>query len=284
VNGRRFASLFGVDFSGARLAGRNIWIARAEPTGGPVPLRLLELHNLAVLAGTAERTPALAHLVRLIRSSHGALWGLDFPFGLPVELFPPGTTWRRQLEIVAGWNGDAAGLGRWCCSAARALGREMHIRRTTDTEARTPFDCYHYRIIWQTVFGMTAVLLPLADVARTAVLPFQYRKFTSADRVITEACPGSVLKRLRLPHQNYKQPAGGPLTSKRRRTRGHIFDGLAPLIEINATLRRRMMRNPGGDALDAAIAAVGAWQRWTIADHAAIRRHPRYRFEGYLFA
>ena len=45
-----------------------------------------------------------------------------------------------------------------------------------------------------------------------------------------------------------------------------------------------MMRNPGGDALDAAIAAVGAWQRWTMADHAAIRRHPRYRFEGYLFA
>ena len=45
-----------------------------------------------------------------------------------------------------------------------------------------------------------------------------------------------------------------------------------------------MMRNPGGDAMDAAIAAVGAWQRWTTADHAAIRRHPRYRFEGYLFA
>ncbi len=277
-------SVYGVDFSGAKLAGHNVWIARAEPTQGPVPLRLTELHNLAALAGTAERTPALAHLVGLIRASHAALWGMDFPFGLPVELFPPGTSWRELLEIVAGWNGDAPGLGHWCCDRAKAIGREMHIRRATDTESRTPFDCYHYRIIWQTTFGMTSVLRPLADDGRTAVVPFQYAKVAAADRLVTEACPGSVLKRLRLPHQNYKQPAGGPLTPRRRRTRAAIFDGLAPLIEIDATFRRRMMRNPGGDALDAAIAAVGAWQRWTTADHAAIRRHPRYRFEGYLFA
>ena len=284
MNDRPFASIFGVDFSGARLAGRNIWIARAEPTGGPVPLRLVELHNLAAVAGTPDRTPALAHLVQLVRGSHGALWGMDFPFGLPVELFDAGTTWRQQLSAVACWEGDAAAFGRWCVARARSLGREMHIRRTTDTEARTPFDCYHYRIIYQTFHGMRDVLLPLAGAPRTAVLPFQYRKAPTADRIVTEACPGSVLKRLHLPHQNYKQPAGGPLTPKRRKTRGLIFDGLAPLIEIDAPLRRRMMRNPGGDALDAAIAAVGAWQRWTTADHASIQRHPRYRWEGYLFA
>ena len=277
-------SVYGVDFSGARLAGHNVWIARAEPTGGAVPLRLVELHNLAALAGTAERATALAHLVGMIRSSHAALWGMDFPFGLPVELFDPGTTWRQQLATVAGWSGEAYGLGLWCVDRAKRIGREMHIRRTTDTEARTPFDCYHYRIIYQTFHGMRDVLLPLSTDRRTAVVPFQYRKLASADRVVTEACPGSVLKRLRLPHQNYKQPAGGPLTLRRRRTRVAIFDGLTPLIEIDAASRRRMMRNPGGDALDAAIAAAGAWQRWTTADHAAIRRHPRYSREGYLFA
>ena len=277
-------SVFGVDFSGARLAGHSIWIARAEPTGGPVPLRLMELHNLAVLAGTAERAQALAHLVRLIRGSRAALWGMDFPFGLPVELFEAGTTWRDQLATVAKWDGEAYALGLWCVAQAKRLGREMHIRRTTDTDARTPFDCYHYRIIYQTFHGMRDVLLPLATAPRTAVVPFQYRKVATADRIVTEACPGSVLKRLKLPHQNYKQPAGGPLTPKRRQTRGVIFDGLGPLMAIDASLRRRMMRNPGGDALDAAIAAVGAWQRWTTADHAAIRRHPRYSREGYLFA
>ena len=44
-----------------------------------------------------------------------------------------------------------------------------------------------------------------------------------------------------------------------------------------------MMRNPGGDALDAVIAAVGAWRAVQAADHAAIARHPRYKREGRLY-
>jgi hypothetical protein len=48
-------------------------------------------------------------------------------------------------------------------------------------------------------------------------------------------------------------------------------------------LRRVMMRNPGGDALDAVIAAVGAARAVPSSDHQAIARHPRYRHEGYLY-
>jgi hypothetical protein len=44
-----------------------------------------------------------------------------------------------------------------------------------------------------------------------------------------------------------------------------------------------MMRNGGGDALDAVLAALGAAQAWQAADHRAIARHPRYRREGRLF-
>ena len=43
------------------------------------------------------------------------------------------------------------------------------------------------------------------------------------------------------------------------------------------------MRNPGGDALDAVIAALGATQAWQLADHRVIARHPRYRREGRLY-
>jgi hypothetical protein len=148
--GPRFSSVFGVDFSGAKLAGQNIWIARAEPAAAAVPLRLMELHNLQVLAGTAEREPALAHLVEMIRRSTGALWGMDFPFGLPVEIFPAGATWRDQIRFVVDWKTGAYDFGLWCVGRARALGGPIHIRRTTDTETKTPFDCYHYRIIYQT--------------------------------------------------------------------------------------------------------------------------------------
>ncbi len=101
--------------------------------------------------------------------------------------------------------------------------------------------------------------------------------------MLTEACPASTLKRLGLPHCNYKQPEGGPLTPKRLRTRRAILDGLAGHVVIGAAHRRVIMRNGGGDALDAVLAAVGAAQAWPVADHKGIARHPRYPREGRLF-
>jgi hypothetical protein len=160
----------------------------------------------------------------------------------------------------------------------------MHVRRTTDTEAKTPFDCYHYRIIYQTFFGMRDVLGPLSRARRVAVLPFHYAKLAAARSVVMECCPGTVLKALALPHHNYKQPTGGPLTRKRRLTRHAILKGLATLVRFDDVQRRIMMRNPGGDAIDAVLAAAGAERGWRLADHAAIKHHPRYRREGYLYA
>ena len=151
----------------------------------------------------------------------------------------------------------------------------MHIRRLTDAEATAPFDCYHYRIIYQTFFGMRDVLGPLRLVRHTAILPFQYRRLAPARRVLVEACPSSTLKRLGLPHNNYKQPEGGPLARKRLLTRRRILDGLLRHVRFDAGQRRTMMRNGGGDALDAVIAAAGAARAWSEADHRAIARHPR---------
>ena len=73
-----FHTIFGVDFSGAKLAGRNTWVARLERRTGrgakSRPYALAELHCVERLCGTAERAAALAHLVGLIKSSDGALW------------------------------------------------------------------------------------------------------------------------------------------------------------------------------------------------------------------
>jgi hypothetical protein len=130
---------------------------------------------------------------------------------------------------------------------------------------------------------MRDVLGPLRLLRHTAILPFQYRRLPTARRVLVEACPSSTLKRLGLPHNNYKQPEGGPLTRKRLRTRRSLLDGLARHIRMDERQRRVMMRNAGGDALDAMIAAVGAAQAWGAADHRAIARHPRYPHEGRLY-
>jgi hypothetical protein len=130
---------------------------------------------------------------------------------------------------------------------------------------------------------MRDVLAPASRVRETAILPFQHRRLRRARRVVVETCQASTLKRLGLPHQNYKQPEGGALTQRRRVTRHAILAGLAPLVAIPAPLRRRMMRDPGGDALDAVIAAVGAHAAFAGTDHAAVARDERFKREGYQY-
>jgi hypothetical protein len=246
---------------------------------------LIDLRCLEAVCGSAERATVLPALVAMIARSRNALWGMDFPFGLPTELVDLGADWSAQLDFLRRFSGGAAEFGRWCVAHARRdLGR-MHVRRVTDTETATPFDCYHYRIIYQTFHGMRDVLAPLARSPGTAILPFHAAPPPrSTRRIVVETCPASTLKRLRLPHRNYKQPTGGALTLLRRRTRRQIVEWLATRVLLAAPHRRVMMRNPGADALDAVIAAVGAFDAYTSADLAAIAAHPRYRHEGLVFA
>ncbi len=279
----------GVDFSGAAQAGHTTWLARLRPAtraerrAGSPPLHLTALDPLAALAGTAERAPALAHLVALVRASDRALWAFDFPFGFPLEVLPDGARWGAHHALVAEWAHDDYGLGLECVRRARARGGPMHVRRLTDGDARAPFDPYHYRIIYQTVHGIGSVLGALRGDRDTAVLPFQHRRLATARRVLVETCPASTLKRWGLPHQRYKQPEGGALTAVRRRTRRAIVDALAAHVAMDPRFVRRVMRDPGGDALDAVIAGVGGAQGVARADHAALGRHPRYGREGHLF-
>jgi hypothetical protein len=241
------------------------------------------LARLEDLCGTAERAEALGFLVELIGGSEGALWSLDFPFGLPVEVLGEGKCWAKQFEFIGEWGEDGYGAGLECVRRSKALCGAKHIRRLTDIEERAPFDPYHYRIIYQTFHGMRDVLAPLRRRRHTAILPFQYRRLSNARRVLVEACPASTLKRMGLPHQNYKQPEGGPLTPVRRRTRRTILDGLARHVLIPDGERRRIMRNGGGDALDAVIAAIGAARSWRDTDHRHVARHQRYPREGRLY-
>jgi hypothetical protein len=142
-----FERVYGVDFSGAKRAGDATWVAEVVPRSRRPWLRLTYLRSLTRLSGTPERGPALRHLVGMIRASENALWAFDFPFGLPVELFPCGAAWAEQFSFLTGWGEDAYGCGLECVRRSVRLVRRKHILRVTDVEARTPFDSYHYRII-----------------------------------------------------------------------------------------------------------------------------------------
>jgi hypothetical protein len=283
----KFSAIYGVDFSGAKQAGRNTWVAEirrgsGRGAGGPL-FELVGLARLEKLCGASERAAALAHLVEMIAGSEGALWALDFPFGLPVEVMGANARWGAQFDLLHEWRADDYGLGLECIRRSEKLVGRKHIRRLTDIEEKAPFDPYHYRIIYQTFYGMSDVLRPLRRRRQTAILPFHYRRLPSARRVIVEACPASTLKRLNLPHQNYKQPEGGPLAPRRRRTRRAILDGLGAYVRIKDTDRRRLMRDGGADALDSVIAAIGAARSWRASDHRSIARHHRYPHEGRLY-
>jgi hypothetical protein len=289
---RTFTHLYGVDFSGAKLAGRNTWIAHVELT--PRGPHLHDLAPLETLCGHADRDRALPALVAAIARSDDALWAMDFPFALPVEIVPCAHAFDDQLRTLARWRQGAYALGLDCVHRTKkyntrttngsAITPKLHIRRLTDTETRTPFDCYHYRIIYQTFHGMRDVLLPLRESQRTAILPFDYPHLRRARSAVIESCPGSTLRRLGWPHNNYKQPTGGPLTSKRRRTRRQILDLLAHHITIDPRHQRTIMRNPGADALDAVLATLAPALRWPHYDHRAIARHARYAREGHVYA
>src|SRR5215470_11577259 len=281
-----FAAFYGVDFSGARLAGLNTWIARIEAAkrNSKIPVyKLAYLERLGGICGADERDVALDKLVRMIVESERALWALDFPFGFPIEVMGAGASWDDQFDFLVEWGEDGYAAGAECVRRSQRLAGVKHIRRLTDSEERAPFDPYHYRIIYQTFFGMRDVLGPLRRRRRTAILPFHYRRLTRASRVLVEACPASTLKRLGLPSQNYKQPQGGRLEPKRLRARRAILAGLARHVEIGDARRRVMMRNGGGAAIDAVIAALGGALAWRAADHRQIARHPRYPREGKLY-
>lgn len=280
--GVRISTVYGVDFSGARLAGENMWVARMEVGEGR--LRVVGLDRLGVLAGTDERGAVMGKLVEMIAGSRESLWGMDFPFALPVELWKEGTGFEDQLREVGAFEGGGGGakeFGRWCVGRCMAALGRMHVRRVTDVESRTPFDCYHYRIVYQTFHGMRDVLLPLRGVKGVAVVPFD--GVAGADRVVVESCPSSTIKRWGLPHANYKQATGGPLTAKRRAVRKVLFEGVYGRVEVPEKIKRVIARNPGGDAMDAVIAGVGAWEAWGRFDERAVAGHGRYSREGMVF-
>lgn len=272
-------TVIGVDFSGAALAGRNIWLARCSV--GRSRLRLTALQRLEDLCTDASRAAAYAHLIGEIESSQNALWGIDFPFGLPIELGLG--DWHAQLDALTAWTDSANAFGRDCCDRAMKAVGKLHTRRDTDVETRTPFDCYHYRIIYQTFHGMRDVLIPLLRDPGTCVLPFQIAALDVAKRIVVEACPGSTLRRLALPFNRYKQNKPGKVEAKYVKVRRTILKGLESRIEFDDTAVKAMLTNPGGDALDAVIAAVGVWDAWRATDLPAMKAHARYVREGLVF-
>lgn len=237
----------GVDFSGARNAGRAIWIAAGSRKRNALCLRTC-IPASALQKGDTRREPAIAALVDYIAALGDAAIGVDVPFGLP-ELLIGTDDW---LDFVAGiserWP-DPEAFRAGCRKAAG--GREL--RRHCDNEARTPFSPYNLRLYRQTWHAIADLLAPLVLTGRAAASPMQ--PVMQGRPILLECCPASFLKSS---SKGLYQPYKGT-TSAHRKQRQTILTALIEdrlLQPPPPALRAIILENNGGDALDAVIAAV----------------------------
>lgn len=265
--------IYGVDFSGARDAGRKIWMTKGSVKYGVLCIDDC-LRGNELPGSSDERTASLKALRAYILSEPSGAFGLDFPFGLPRDL----TDSRDLVEFLVAFPDKYESPGEFrksCLSSAK--GQEK--RRKTEGQAKTPFSPYNLRIYKQTFFGISAVLNPLIrhDLAR--ILPVQ--KPSAKKPVVLEVCPASTLKRLGLYGHRYKGA-----TAEHRKARAQILREILDKHRIRLEkpgVAKAVVQNKGGDALDslvAAIAVLGALGRrlkLTLEDKQI------YGTEGYVY-
>jgi hypothetical protein len=264
--------IYGVDFSGARDAGRRMWIARGTAQGDT--LRVETCHSADALPGSGRnRDRCLAALRDFIGANAACAFGLDFPFGLPQVLVRQ-DSWDDFVLAFLGEYTSPEEFRQFCRAAAG--GREL--KRITDRESKTPFAPYNLRLYRQTYFGIRDVLHPLVRDQLASVLPMQRRR---ADRPwVLEICPASTLKRAGL-YMSYKD---GPY--EHRAARECILERLQATSAVSIStpaVRAAVLDNRGGDALDSVIAALATFRALRDPAHLVVESGSPYALEGYVY-
>jgi len=239
--------VIGVDFSGARDAGRLIWIAEARIDDGLVRVDACFRAD-KLPGGGIERDAAHAALVAYLARQSDALVGLDLPFSLPRPLIQE----RSWVDFVRAYPGRYATSADFRTAAiAASKGREL--KRRTDVEARVPFAAANMRMYRQVHYGLGAILAPLVAADAVRAIPMQAP--AEGKPILAEICPASLLKALDL-YPSYKGTTSAHYEARRR-----ILSGLiARRLVANPTkaLDETLVNDRGGDALDSVLAAIAA--------------------------
>jgi hypothetical protein len=187
----------------------------------------------------------LPALVAYIAGTGSAVVGCDFPFSLPASMIGA-AEWR---DFALGFGGRFESAEDFMADCRRRA-NDREIKRDCDRQARVPFAAYNLRIYRQTFHGIRDFLAPLIRAGAATVLPMERR--SRSQPWIVETCPASTLKSVDL-YPSYK--GAGP---EKRKARQAIVNGLIKRNEMPVlppTLRRLIIDNKGGDALDSIIAA-----------------------------
>jgi hypothetical protein len=230
-----------VDWSGARDAGRRLWVASGEREGARFRLQSLRPAT-ALPEGGLDARAAFRALRALVRANPGDVFGVDAPLGLPAEVTGPGP-WSSRIGAILAAVRDAEELRRRCGER----------RRMTDSVERAPMAPGNLRLFRQTWSALACFALPLVRTGAARVVPAQSAQPGRA--WLLEVCPA-----VHLAARGWRVPYKGP-GAGRRAGRAGIVEALVAAGELSrpsAAARKRMLTEPGGDALDAVIAAVAA--------------------------
>jgi hypothetical protein len=272
--------IYGVDFSGAKDAGRRIWIARGVSQGDS--LRIDACYRTDALPGSGrKRAECLVALRDFTAGQKASAFGFDFPFGLPRPLVEGKRGWE---DFVLSFPDDYPNPDafRGLCREA-AGGREL--KRITDVESKTPFSPYNLRLYRQTYFGIRDVLYPLVQDQLACVLPMQADVDRASDACpdrpwILEICPASTLKREGL-YRPYKGRS-----DVHRLAREWVLDQLdareAVCVPADG-LRSMILDDRGGDALDSVIAALATYRALRDPQPIAVEDSAAYALEGFVY-
>jgi len=253
-----------VDFSGAKDAGKKIWIASGELRDGTLEIRSCLSARSLFDCGT-DRQGCLEALRDFVEKQKASVIGMDFPFGLPRELVK-NLKWETFVRSFARSYPNPEAFRSACLGAAQGA----ELRRMTDWEAQSPMSPYNLRLYRQTYYGIAQVLAPLVRRGSACVLPMQ--KARPGKPWILEVCPASTLKRLGL-YTSYKDS-----TVKKGAARRRILKRLEKLgmtYKKAEPLRSSILSNGGGDALDSVVIA--------FAVSRLLRKPDQCRIEGYIY-
>lgn len=271
----RSEAVLGLDFSGARDAGRKIWIA--EGTGLAEGVRILRCFPAAALPGATEALePALTALSAwLAQQPHRAV-GCDFPFSLPPAFMAPGD-WLAFVTDFSRRFPSPEAFRQHC----HAIGPERDERRRTDQEAKTPFAASNIRLYRQTYNGIRGILQPLVTRKKVRVPPFQ--ALEPSRMWLLETCPASALKRMGL-YRRFSPYKGAGLPARQNRAAllRHLRETGA-LETASASLADLLVDQAGGDALDAVLAAMITARVLSQGKIGLAHQDSQYRREGFVF-
>ncbi|UCE35347.1 MAG: hypothetical protein JSV40_05445, partial [Deltaproteobacteria bacterium] len=245
----RKRTVCGVDFSGAQDAGKKIWIA----CGGILDdvILISECFPAKDLPGSGlGRDQAIRALRAFIRKKRDCVFGLDFPFGIP-RILVAEENWEEWLRAFPERYTSPEGFKRQCHLASN--GKEL--RRATDVETKTPFSPYNLRLYRQTYFGIRDVLGVLVQEKAVCVLPLQTPQDEKPWAI--EICPAATLKTKNL---NFPYKGRG---SDRKAAREKILTSMEKtgVLKVRKTsVRKRIIEDRGGDALDSVIAGYATFK------------------------